>query len=70
MNEISTYFPMIFWILIIVVVVWIVIRRILLQISDKINNAEVYKENTLKVLEEIRDELKELNRNNSKSSVF
>jgi flagellar biosynthesis/type III secretory pathway M-ring protein FliF/YscJ len=69
MNEISTYFPMIFWILIIVVV-WIVIRRILLQISDKINNAEVYKENTLKVLEEIRDELKELNRNNSKSSVF
>lgn len=62
---IKEFLPTIFWILIIVIV-WIVIRRILLQISDKINNAEVYKENTLKVLEEIRNELKELNKNNSK----
>ena len=33
--------------------------------SDKINNSELYKEDMLNVLEEIRDELKELNKNNS-----
>ncbi|CAD0005325.1 MULTISPECIES: hypothetical protein [Flavobacterium] len=43
------------------VVIWFVIRRILSTISDKINNSEVYKEDTLRVLEEIRDELKQLN---------
>ncbi|OOV17810.1 hypothetical protein [Flavobacterium sp. LM4] len=43
------------------VVIWFVIRRILSTISNKINNSEVYKEDTLRVLEEIRDELKQLN---------
>jgi hypothetical protein len=35
------------------------------SLSDRINNAELYKEDMLSVLEEIRDELKELNKNNS-----
>jgi large-conductance mechanosensitive channel len=48
------------------IAVWFIIRKILKSVSNKINNAEAYKEDTLKVLEEIRDELKELNRNNSK----
>lgn len=48
------------------VIVWGVIRKVLKGISNKINNSEVYKEDTLKVLEEIRDELRELNKNNSK----
>lgn len=46
-------------------VFWLIIRNVFKALSNKINNAELYKEDTLKVLEEIRDELKELNRHNS-----
>jgi len=44
---------------------WLIIRNVFKALSNKINNGELYKEDTLKVLEEIRDELKELNRHNS-----
>ena len=54
----------ILWVLFIIVF-WFVIRKILKSLSDRINNAELYKEDMLSVLEEIRDELKELNKNNS-----
>ncbi|MFB9108723.1 hypothetical protein [Flavobacterium gyeonganense] len=64
MQKVTELLPAIFSILVFVVI-WFVIRRILGSISDKINNSEVYKEDTLRVLEEIRDELKELNKNNS-----
>ncbi|PXY46294.1 hypothetical protein [Flavobacterium hydrophilum] len=64
MQKVTELLPAIFAILVFVVI-WFVIRRILGSISDKINNSEVYKEDTLRVLEEIRDELKELNKNNS-----
>ncbi len=49
----------------ILILVWFIIRRILKSISDRINNSELYKEDMLNVLEEIRDQLKELNTNNS-----
>ena len=45
--------------------VWFIVRRLLKSLSDRINNAELYREDMLNVLEEIRDELKELNKNNS-----
>lgn len=64
MDKITEFLPAIFGVLIFLVI-WFVLRRILSSLSDKINNSEVYKEETLKVLEEIRDELKELNKNNS-----
>lgn len=64
MNQMIEFLPTIFVVLIFFVV-WFVFRRILSSLSDKINNSEVYKEETLKVLEEIRDELKELNKKNS-----
>ncbi|MFH6935053.1 hypothetical protein [Flavobacterium sp. YO12] len=64
MNQMIEFLPTIFVVLIFLVV-WFVFRRILSSLSDKINNSEVYKEETLKVLEEIRDELKELNKKNS-----
>lgn len=56
--------PIILWVLFIIVF-WFVIRKILKSLSDRINNTELYKEDMLSVLEEIRDELKELNKNNS-----
>ncbi|WP_289661503.1 hypothetical protein [Flavobacterium panacagri] len=65
MKNFSDYLPVIFSVLVLLII-WFVIRRILGSVSDKINNSEIYKEETLKVLEEIRDELKEMNRNNSK----
>ncbi|MCV2483312.1 hypothetical protein OD917_00125 [Flavobacterium sp. SH_e] len=65
MDKFNEFLPTILGVLFLVVI-WFVIRRILGSVSDKINNSEAYKEDTLKVLEEIRDELKELNRNNSK----
>ncbi|KRD61468.1 hypothetical protein ASE40_08010 [Flavobacterium sp. Root935] len=68
MDKISEFLPTIFAVLIFLFI-WFVIRRILSSLSDKINNSEVYKEDTLKVLEEIRDELKELNRKNSSASL-
>ncbi|SEA30796.1 hypothetical protein SAMN05443667_103193 [Flavobacterium gillisiae] len=47
-----------------VIIFWFIIRGILKSISAKMNNNELYKEDMLNVLEEIRDELKELNKNN------
>lgn len=67
MDKFNEFVPTILGVLFLVVI-WFVIRRILGSVSDKINNSEMYKEDTLRVLEEIRDELKELNRNNSKQS--
>jgi len=67
MDKFNEFVPTILGVLFLVVI-WFVIRRILGSVSDKINNSETYKEDTLRVLEEIRDELKELNRNNSKQS--
>ena len=64
MENISEYLPSILW-GVIIFVFWFIIRRILQSISDRINNSELYKEDILAVLEEIRDELKELNKNNS-----
>jgi len=60
MDKFTEFLPTIFAVLVFVVI-WFVIRRIVSSISDKINNSEVYKEDTLRVLEEIRDELKQLN---------
>jgi len=65
MDKVSEFLPTILGVLVLVVI-WFVIRRVLGSISDKINNSDAYKEDTLRVLEEIRDELKELNRNNPK----
>jgi len=62
MEKIAEYLPAVFSVLVLLII-WFVIRRILGAVRDKINNSENYKEDTLRVLEEIRDELKELNRN-------
>nr|WP_294784569.1 hypothetical protein [uncultured Flavobacterium sp.] len=64
MENFKELWPTIFAFLVFVVI-WFVLRRLLGTISDKINNAEIHKEETVKVLQEIRDELKELNRKNS-----
>jgi len=61
MDKITDFLPTIFALLVFIVV-WFIIRRIVSSLSDKINNSEVYKEDTLRVLEEIRDELKQLNK--------
>lgn len=52
--------------LLFLIVLWLIIRKILKAVSNKANNTEAYKEDTLRVLEEIRDELKELNKNKLK----
>lgn len=52
-------------IVVVLVAFWLIIRNVFKALSNKINDGELYKEDTLKVLEEIRDELKELNKNNS-----
>lgn len=49
----------------VIVFLWYIIRRIFKTISDKINDAEIHRDDLLEVLEEIRDELKELNKKNS-----
>ncbi|HEY1192772.1 hypothetical protein [Flavobacterium sp.] len=64
MDKLSEFVPTIFGVLVIVFI-WFVLRRILGAISDKINNSEIHREETLKFLEEIRNELKELNKKNS-----
>ena len=64
MEKIAEYLPALFGVLRLVVV-WSLIRKLMGSLSDKINNAEIHKEDTLRVLEEIRDELKQLNRKNS-----
>ncbi|MEN2402201.1 hypothetical protein GKZ90_0020595 [Flavobacterium sp. MC2016-06] len=65
MSEFKEIFPAIFGVLFLIVI-WFVLRKILKALSDKINNAEIYKEDTLKVLEEIRDELKKANNNTAR----
>ncbi|MNF16563.1 hypothetical protein D3C87_621410 [compost metagenome] len=65
MDKAIEFLPTILAVLFLVII-WFVIRKIFASISDKINNSDTYKEETLRVLEEIRDELKEINRNNSK----
>jgi hypothetical protein len=64
MEKIIELLPQILWISTIVIA-WVVIRKILNSLSGKINNSELYKEEMLNVLEEIREELKELNKKNS-----
>ncbi len=64
MERITAFIPALLLILVILII-WFVIRKILESLSDKINNSELYKEDLLNILEEIRDELKELNKNNS-----
>ncbi|CAH0335423.1 hypothetical protein K5V07_05850 [Flavobacterium sp. CHNK8] len=64
MSIISEFLPLIFSVLVIAGVFFTVFY-ILKSLSDKINNAELYREESLSVLEEIRDELKELNKKNS-----
>ena len=44
---------------------WYVIRRIVQWFNNRAENAENHKDDLLNVLEEIRDELKELNKKNS-----
>jgi hypothetical protein len=61
MDKIIEFSPAFFTILFFFVI-WFFIRRILGSLSDKINNSELYKDDMLSVLEEIRDELKELNK--------
>ncbi|WP_281635269.1 hypothetical protein [Flavobacterium marginilacus] len=65
MDKITEFLPTILGVLIFLII-WFVLRRILSSLSGKINNSEVYKEDVLNVLEEIRDELKQLNQNISK----
>jgi flagellar biosynthesis/type III secretory pathway M-ring protein FliF/YscJ len=64
MENINEFLPAIFGFLVLLIV-WFVIRRIFSSLSDRINNAELYKEEVLTMLEEIRHELKELNKKNS-----
>ena len=64
MEKITEFVPALFGVLI-VITIWFFIRRILKSLSDKINNSELYKEDMVTVLEEIRDELRELNKNNN-----
>ena len=63
MESISLYLQGILGILIFVAF-WFVLRKMLRALSNRINNAELYKEDMLNVLEEIRDELKQLNQKN------
>ena len=64
MGNIENYKEIIIPVLVIIFL-WYIIRRIFKAISDKINNAEIHRDDLLGVLEEIRDQLKELNKNNS-----
>ncbi len=68
MDKIIEFMPAVFAVLIFLVI-WFVIRRIVSAISDKINNSEIQKEETLTVLQEIRDELKELNKKKSSGNL-
>ena len=64
MSIIADYLPIFFSILIIAGI-FFTVYYILKSLSDKINNAELYREDTLNLLEEIRNELQELNKKNS-----
>ena len=61
MENITEFIPMGFGFLFIVAA-WFIYRK---AFVDRLNNADAYKEDMINVLEEIRDELKELNKNNS-----
>lgn len=50
--------------ILVILLIWFIIRRVFQGISDKINNAEQHRDDLLNVLEEIRDELKDLNKKN------
>ncbi|MBC5839431.1 hypothetical protein [Flavobacterium muglaense] len=63
MEKITEFLPQALFALCIIVF-WFILRKILKLVSDKVNNNELYKEDMLNVLEEIRDELKELNKKN------
>lgn len=63
MDRINEMLPVVFGILFFIVS-WVIIRIILQRLSNRVNNSELYKEDMLNVLEEIRDELKELNKKN------
>ena len=62
MEKIIDFLPVVLWVLVLLVI-WYFIRNVLIGLSDRINNSELYKEDMLTILEEIRDELKELNKN-------
>ncbi|MFV8333406.1 hypothetical protein ACNQGB_05555 [Flavobacterium sp. XS1P32] len=64
MSIIADYLPIFFSILIIAGI-FFTVYYILKSLSNKINNAELYREDTLNLLEEIRNELQELNKKNS-----
>ena len=51
--------------ILIIIAFWYLIRKIFKSFGDKINNAETHRDDLLTVLEEIRDELKEMNKKNS-----
>lgn len=61
MENITENMPVVLCFLFIAVA-WFVYRK---AFVDRLNNAEAYSEDIINVLEEIRDELKELNKNNS-----
>ena len=50
MDKAIEFLPTILAVLFLVII-WFVIRKIFASISDKINNSETYKEDTLRVLE-------------------
>lgn len=52
-------------VIVVFIAVWLVIRNIAKVLSNRINNVESYKEESLRVLEEIRDELKQINQNSA-----
>jgi len=64
LEKILDFLPVVLWGLV-VLAIWYFTRNVLLGLSNRINNSELYKEDMLNVLEEIRDELKELNKKNS-----
>lgn len=64
MDKLVEFLPTILGVLFLLII-WFIIRKALSSVSNKINNAELYREDVLNVLEEIRNELKELNKKNS-----
>ncbi|CAM3998533.1 hypothetical protein [Flavobacterium weaverense] len=63
MENLQTFLPQIAMLLWLVLFVF-VIFRIIRWINKIIKNNDLYKDDMLNVLEEIREELKELNKNN------
>ena len=63
MENLQTFLPQIAMLLWLVLFIF-VIFRIIRWINKIIKNNDLYKDDMLNVLEEIREELKELNKNN------